>query len=171
MDLNNIYVDQKGRELPLTGLDPQERQLVAELQHHAQSKPDWNAFENYWTAAVAAFYDSRGISRRQSHETVVYKIAQDLSGRLAVRAGLARLPDYRDELEEIIRTSFRTRREFCHATGLSEDMLSHVLAHRKHLAIETLTQVLDRIGYTLRIVPCQAEPVAYGNGTGRIGED
>jgi hypothetical protein len=166
MARQNSYVDLKGRELPLDGLDAQERQFVAELQQRAKSHPDWDDFENSWTATVAAFYDARGPARRESRETVVYKIAQDLSSRLAIAAGQARPPDYRDELEAIIRKSFRTRREFCAATGLSEDMLSHVLAHRKHLAIETLTQALDRIGYTIRLVPCREEPALHGNGAG-----
>jgi len=39
------------------------------------------------------------------------------------------------------------------ATGLSEDMLSHVFAGRKHLAIDTLEESLHRIGYALHIVP------------------
>ena len=73
--------------------------------------------------------------------------------RLAVAQGVARNPDYRDEIEELIRTRFKTRREFCEATGLSEDMLSHVLARRKHIAIDTLSEALSRIGCFLRIVP------------------
>jgi hypothetical protein len=48
---------------------------------------------------------------------------------------------------------FKTRREFCEATGLSEDMLSHVLARRKHLAIDTLSSALEKVGYTLHIGP------------------
>jgi hypothetical protein len=32
-------------------------------------------------------------------------------------------------------------------------MLSHVLARRKHLAIDTLESALGKIGYTLRIMP------------------
>jgi hypothetical protein len=170
MARQNTYFDLKGRELQLEGLDAQERRLLAELQQRAKSHPDWDDFENYWTAAVAAFYDARGLSRQASHETLVYRIAQDLSGRLAITAGMARPPDYRDELEEIIRRSFGTRREFCRETGLSEDMLSHVLAHRKDFAIGTLTQALDRVGYTLRIVPRQADPVLHGIGPVEIEE-
>jgi len=83
----------------------------------------------------------------------VYRLAQDLDSRLAISEGLARPPDYRDDLADLIRTRFRTRREFCEATGVSEDMLSHVLAKRKHLAIDTLTEALGRIGYTLHIAP------------------
>jgi len=40
---------------------------------------------------------------------------------------MARLPDYRDELEELIRTRFPSQQAFCQATGLSEDMLQPVL--------------------------------------------
>jgi hypothetical protein len=84
---------------------------------------------------------------------VVYRVAQDLSSRMAVAAGLARLGDYRDELEELIQEKFPNRRTFCKAAGLSEDMLSHVLKGRKDLSLESLTKALDRIGYKLRILP------------------
>ena len=62
-------------------------------------------------------------------------------------------PTTATNLEQIIRERFATRRQFCEATGLSEDMLSHVLARRKHLAIDTLQDALSKIGYSLRIVP------------------
>lgn len=72
---------------------------------------------------------------------------------MQVAAGLARPSDYRDELETLIQSKFRTRRGFCQATGLSEDMLSHVLAKRKNLAVDTLAEALGKIGYALHIVP------------------
>ena len=75
---------------------------------------------------------------------------------MAVEAGIARVPDYRDELNELIRSRFQTRRQFCQATGLTEDMLSHVLVGRKHLAIDTLADALSRIGFSLRIVPVKS---------------
>jgi len=87
---------------------------------------------------VDKFYSAKGLTRRQIFQTVGWQIAQDLSGRLMIAKGLARPSDYRDEIEDLIEGRFRTRREFCEATGLSEDMLSHVLAKRKHLAIDTL---------------------------------
>jgi hypothetical protein len=161
---SNVYIDIQGREISLADLDQEERKLVSNLQARAKKYPDWNGFENYWVKTVAEFYDARGISRRDSRQTAVYKIAQDLGGRLAVAMGLARIPDYRDELEELIRTRFRTRREFCQATGLSEDMLSHVLARRKHLSVDTLEQALDRIGYVLRILPRSQETLVDRNG-------
>jgi hypothetical protein len=160
------YVDLKGREFLLTELDAAERKLVDELQARYKTGPDWNTFENYWTGAVARFYDARGLSRRESRQTAAYRIAQDLGNRLAVAAGLARAPDYRDELEEIVQTRFRTRREFCEATGLAEDMLSHVLARRKHLSIEALVNALARIGYAIRIV-AQGEALPAGSNGAR----
>lgn len=147
------YVDQEGEFISLADLDAEERRLVARLRRRATIHPDWDAFDNYWTKAVADFYEARGLKWAQARKTAVYRIAQDLSSRLAVAAGLARLPDYRDDLEELIRTKFSSRRAFCKATGLSEDMLSHVLAGRKHLSLATLTRALEQIGYGLHIVP------------------
>ncbi len=36
--------------------------------------------------------------------------------------------DYREKLDALIRDNYGSRREFCELTGISEDMLSHVLA-------------------------------------------
>jgi hypothetical protein len=166
MDRPDNYVDLKGREISLRDLDADERRLLAKIQARAATQPPWNEYENYWVAAVASFYDARGLTRAESRRTAVYRIAQDLGGRIAVAAGLARLSDYRDELEEIIRTRFKTRRAFCEATGLSEDMLSHVLARRKDLSLESLTQALSRIGFRMRIVPISTEVAAGRNGVG-----
>lgn len=147
------YVTLKGQELPLIYLDPEERQLLARLRRRAGTRPSWTEFGNYWMREVAAFYDARGLSRAQSRRSPVYQIAQDLCSRLGVAAGLVRAPEYRAELEDLIREKFPTRRAFCQATGLSEDMLSHVLAGRKDLSLAALTKALERIGYRLRIVP------------------
>jgi hypothetical protein len=157
---SDFYVDLKGRIYFLSELDEQERELVHELQKRAEPHPEWSEFNNFWIKAVPSLYEPRGLSRREITQTPVWKIAQDLSGRIAVAAGLAQPPDYRDELEEIIRQKFRTRREFCEHTGISEDMLSHVLARRKHLSLDALLQALDKLGYSLHITPNQ--PVKAG---------
>jgi hypothetical protein len=80
-------------------------------------------------------------------------VALDQSSRVAVAAGLARLGDYRDDLQELIQDHFPSQRAFCWASGIGEDMLSHVLAGRKDLSLGALTQGLKRVGYRLRIVP------------------
>jgi hypothetical protein len=152
MSQTREYLDLKGRSHSLADLDTEERALIRELTGHAGSH-SWSDYSNFWMPKVSELYSRRGLSRGEVLRTVVYRIAQDLGSRLAVAEGLARPPDYRDDLAELIRTRFRTRREFCEATGVSEDMLSHVLAKRKHLAIDTLTEALGRIGYTLHIAP------------------
>ncbi|HUY89109.1 MAG TPA: hypothetical protein VMV10_10270 [Pirellulales bacterium] len=149
----NEYVDLDGCRLQLATLDTQERELVQELKARAESHPDWNDYSNFWMAKVGDFYKARGLTRKETIGTVPYRIGQDLCSRIGIKAGLVRPSDYRDELEGLIRTRFRTRREFCEATGLAEDMLSHVLAKRKHLAVDTLAEALAKIGYTLHIVP------------------
>ncbi|HZT83774.1 MAG TPA: hypothetical protein VFA26_26320 [Gemmataceae bacterium] len=153
MNRTKAHLDLKGQPISLEGLDAEELQLVKDLAEHAEAHPDWNEFSNFWMARVGGFYAARGLSRQATQQTAAYRIGSDLASRLAIRAGLARPPDYRDELENLIHTRFRTRREFCEATGISEDMLSHVLAKRKHLAINTLVEALERIGYTLHIAP------------------
>ena len=145
------YQDLDGRFYSLVRLDEQERDLISKLQARAAAAPDWPEFSNYWMAAVNDFYRARGLNRHQILETVAFRIGQDLAGRIGIATGMMRMSDYRDELEELIRTRFKTRRAFCEATGLSEDMLSHVLNKRKHLAIDTLADALARVGYTIHI--------------------
>lgn len=156
------YTDLKGREVSTAALDDEERKLVVRIKRRAKTHPDWNDFENYWTGAIGEFYDERGVPRKQARKSAVYRIAQDLGSRIGIEQGYVRRSDYRDELASLIRERFNSQREFCNATGLSEDMLSHVLARRKHLAIDTLTDALERIGCTLRIM--EVEPAETADG-------
>jgi hypothetical protein len=153
MSKQATYGDLFGREWALPDLDAEERRLLAEIRRRARSHPDWNDFENYWSARVDEFYDARGLGPKDYMQRPVYLIAQDLGGRMAIAAGFARMPDYVDEIEWLIRTRYKSRRAFCKATGISEAMLSHVLAGRKHLAIDTLAKALARIGYRIHIAP------------------
>lgn len=149
----SVYTDLKGREFPLNDLPKAERALIDRLNAEAKKTTDWSTFSSFWMANVSEFYSAQGLSRPQIRQTVGYRIGQDLDSRFAISQGMARSPDYRDELESLIQERFQTRREFCEATGLSEDMLSHVLSKRKHLAINTLEECLRRIGYSLHIAP------------------
>jgi len=151
------YIDLKGREISLVELTSLERTLIAEMMIAADSATDWSEFSNLWPMKVAGLYASQNLTRPKIRHTVVYHVCQDLGSRFAVSRGLARRLDYRDELASLIEQRFRTRREFCEATGLSEDMLSHVLAGRKHLAINTLEESLHRIGYSLHIAPAASQ--------------
>ncbi len=147
------YVDLNGRQYALSELDRKETSLVKRLKGFAATNPEYTDYHNFWMPEVHRLYSARGLSRREIIETTVYRIGQDLGSRLGIRQGIMRQSDYRDELEQLILTRFRTRREFCESTGLSEDMLSHVLARRKHLAIDTLAEALAKVGYTIHIAP------------------
>lgn len=151
------YFTIRGRAFDLTELDAQERKVVDDLVAKQGSVTNWTDYANYYMPAVGNFYLGRGLTRRQIIEKPLWKIAQDLNSRLMIAAGEARSPvdDYRDTLESVIRSAFPTQKAFCEATGLSEDLVSHVLAKRKHLAIDTLSDALKRIGYSLQIVPVE----------------
>ena len=153
MARNDTYTNYRGRELSLAGLDDDERRLVQTLQRRAAAMSDWCEFSNFWTKAVGEFYAARRLSRAKTARTLPYQIAQDLSSRIGLASGMMRFPDYRDDLADLIRTRFKNRRQFCKKTKLSEAMVSHVLARRKHLALDTLTKALRRIGCQIHIVP------------------
>jgi hypothetical protein len=140
------------RTISIADLDDDERALVAELHEKASEVNDWNAFDNHRNARIRKSYERRGITPSQWVRTAVYRIGQDLSGGIAVAAGSARAPDDRDELEETIAKRFKSQKAFCDATGLSPDMVSHVLARRRPIAIDTLNSASARVGYRLRIV-------------------
>jgi hypothetical protein len=151
----NTYKDLRGEILDASTIDADERALISELLTFAEKHPDARSanYWNFYVKRVGEFYEKRGLTRQQTTETLIWRIAQDINGRMMVSAGLARLGDYRGELENLILTRFKTRRAFCEATGISEDMLSHVLARRKHLGIDTLSEALAKIGYTIHITP------------------
>jgi hypothetical protein len=146
------YVDIAGRAYDLTPLSSEERKLLSRLKRLA-NRVESAEYRNRSLQEIATFYEGRGLSRREIVKKPLHKIAQDFGARKQVERGEARAPDYRDQLEELIRTRFPTRRAFCEATGLSEDMLSHVLSRRKHLSVDRLSEALGRIGYSLRISP------------------
>lgn len=154
---SNLYIDLRGRHFNLSDLDDEERSVLEDFRALAATDVEWHDYENEHTRRVGEFYTARGLTRRQIVDSDLWKITQDIGGRLGIERGIFRTPDYRDELEAIIRERFTTRREFCRATGIREDMLSHVLAGRKDLSIESLSTALAKIGCTLRIVPMELE--------------
>jgi len=156
MSKKTEYIDRRGDSLDLSVLDRDERELVAELLRIADAHPNARTAEywNFYPRRVGEFYEARGLTRKETTRTLVWRIAQDINGRLLVAAGLAKdSDDYREKLDALIRDKYGSRREFCELTGISEDMLSHVLAKRKHMSIQSLTEALARVGYTIQIMP------------------
>ncbi|MEX0643001.1 MAG: hypothetical protein WD468_09895 [Pirellulales bacterium] len=155
MFTQNVYKDLRGNTFDVSSLDREERELVAELLQFAEKNPDARTtkYWNFYIRRLGEFYEKRGLARHETTRTLVWRIAQDINGRLMIASGTARRGDYRDDLEWLIFKHFSTRRAFCEATGLTEDMLSHVLAKRKDFGIQTLADALAKIGYTIHITP------------------
>ena len=167
MKASDVYVDLDGTPIVLTGLDAAERQLVSRLRRRAATNPDWDAFRNYWTKAVPAFYRARGVSRKAVLRTVGWRIAQDLGGRLGIAAGYIPPPDLLGDLEGLVLRQFPSPRAFAKATGLSEELVDDLLAGRKPLSLEVLEPALERIGYRLQIRPApEIKPARARQRTG-----
>jgi len=145
-------VDVFGYPIDSSQLDGDEQQIVEQLYDEYSEKPDCIEFKKLWWKLVIGLYDQRKLSRKEIVTKPLFKIAQFWDGQLMVEQGLATVPHYREQLRELSDT-YPTRRVFCDATGLSEDMLSHVLHGRKEISIPALDHALSRIGYAIRIVP------------------
>jgi hypothetical protein len=164
-----VYVDLDGNVLSLSGLDAEERQLVARLRRRARTHPDWTDFDNYWMRVVGAFYDARGLSRKRSIRTVPFQIAEDLSSRLGIASGLVRPSDCGGDLEWLIRDRYPSLTAFCEATGLQEQALRQFLAGRGDLSVTALQEGLERIGYGLRIRELPVEVPRAKSAKTRVG--
>ena len=140
-----------------------------DYKHWVAEGTDWTEFENERFRALSTLYDGRRIPRKESRRTALYQITQDMWVRLGIQQGYVEPPDYRDELAELIGKEFGTRREFCRKTGISEQMLSHALAHRKHIHIDRLVHALHKIGYRLSITPAPSRPRPERRRRGRAG--
>jgi hypothetical protein len=143
----------QGFELDLTSLTAEEAAVFDQARRAYAESPEWHAFKQKWLNEVLSIYDRQKLPRREAISKPLYRAVQDLGSRLMVEDGYAKMPSYQEQMAAIIEAKFETRREFCKATGLSEDMLSHVLKGRKDVSIGTLTDVLRKIGYALAIVP------------------
>src|SRR5712692_1450848 len=146
MKANDTYVDLDGDVIPLGDLDQEERRLVARLRRRAATHPDWNVFDNYWTAEVPAFYVARGLPRKAVTRTIPWQIAQDLSGRLGIAAGYIQPPGPFDDLDEMVLFKFGSLRAFCKATGIPENLLDAFMAGRADVSLKTLLKGLEKIG-------------------------
>ena len=87
----NLYVDLDGRELCLEHLDAEERLLLARLRRRARTNPDWDAFDNYWTHAVPAFYQGRGLAKPLL-TALCHRLRQLGHDRAYLSTAAARLP-------------------------------------------------------------------------------
>jgi hypothetical protein len=155
---SEIYVDLDGNELSLSFLDAEERRLVARLCEYAGENPEYADFDSRAYDVVGAFYDARGRSRKQSIQTIPYRICLDLAGRLGIAQGLIRPEDPRNDLELLIEKHFPSVEAFAQASGIEAEVLKEFLVGEQDLSLDTLSSALQRVGCRVRIVFTEPTP-------------
>lgn len=88
-----------------------------------------------------------------NHGDAALSFRQRFTSGKMLKEGVSRPADYRDPLAEIIRTRFKTRKEFCEKVNIGEDILCHVLAHRKHFSMESLLAITKTLSYDIKLEP------------------
>lgn len=133
-------------------LDAQEKKLRDRIISEAStlSSLDYN---NSIFKVIFAFYTNQGLTRAEVVELPLYKLAAEYRGQKLLEEGLARPSDYRDQIASIIRDHFPTRKAFCEKVGIAEDMLSHVLARRRHFSMESLQSIAEKLNYRVTLEP------------------
>ncbi len=145
-------LDVHGYPIDEYSLNDDEEQILELLYDKYSEKLDCIEFKKLWWKLIIGLYDRLKVPRKETVEKPLYKIAQFWDCQLMLEQGFVTVPHYREQLRELS-GAYPTRRAFCDATGLSEDMLSHVLHGRKEISIAALDHALSRIGYAIRIVP------------------
>jgi hypothetical protein len=72
------------------------------------------------------------------------------------------VPDYRDELRELLDKAHNerglTRYRLCKQMGIDSGTLSNVLAKRRHFSLDKLEQILALLGYRMMFAPLSETP-------------
>ncbi len=139
------YKTVTGRTLDLSKLNPQERTLLRAAVTKYRTKPEWCEFTAWWMPRFA----KTGLDR----ESKVYRICQDLEGRLGLAQGKVAPPSYRDSLADLIEAAYGSRYQFCKQTGFDPGQLSRVLNRQGDLSIQSLNEILKKVHGALLIVP------------------
>ncbi len=139
------YVMVTGQMLDVGPLTPQEKNFLVEACRRYSKFPDWNKFASWWWRE----FDRAGLK----DDRPIYRICQDLEGRLGIAQGYVAEPDYRQSLSALIGERFGSRNRFCRKTGLDPGQLSRVLDGRGDLSLKTLTKILKTFGAALVVRP------------------
>ena len=142
------YRTLSGRRFDLSQLSSEEQAFVDEVFALYREQPPWERFKSQWVRLGR----KRLWKRKVDVGAPAYRICQDLATRLGVAEGKVAPPDYRDLLADLIEARFGSRYAFCKQTGIDQGHLSRVLAGKKHLAPNTLFEVLDSIGVSIDLV-------------------
>ena len=156
--MTKVYLTHDGREI---SLDQEELGLLALLEQHARSS-DWIGMELAKEVAVAKFYMKRGKKHRSGWQDLpLARVADDLWAKVAVASGVARRPDYRDELLQLGR-GYSSRKAFCEALGVACDQVQATLSRYGHFfSPGSLHEALQRIGCCLGVASMLPIDPAY----------
>lgn len=146
----NYYRTLNGEAFNLNELTEQQKLIYAEVKSFYDTNPEWTEFTSLWIARIKEAFAGKQPS--SVVEEPIYKICQDMDSRLGIRQGYTKEPDYRDLLADIISRHFKSRYQFCKEIGIDEGYLSSVLAKKKHLSIEKLQEILDKIDYRIAFI-------------------
>lgn len=145
------YRTMLGEEFDLDRLPEEHRDIVERVRGVLKLSRDPDEVSNFVLAQGLRIWG--GLPFRERRRLPVRWILRDLEARRLVKLGFARVPSYRDQLEEIIEERFGSAAEFCQATGLSTSLVSHVLNGDKNVSMEALEKALVRIGFRIRLEP------------------
>ena len=146
----NYYRTLDGKVFNLDELTEQQKLIYSEVKSFYDTNPDWNQFSNMWSDRLRESFT--GVDPHIVVEEPIFEICQDLESRLGIRQGYTREPDYRDLLADIISRNFKSRYQFCKEMGIDEGYLSAVLSRKKHLSIEKLQDILDKLDHRIVFV-------------------
>lgn len=141
------YQTLSGQEFDLDLLSPEEQTVLKEVRKYYETSPPWGEFSDFWLRESQKLWE--GKDRRKTARSPLFKIFQDMGSRLGIKQGYVRKEDYRDRLLEIIEENFVSWYRFCQETGVDEGFLSRILHKKRHFSMETLSQVLDKLGYEI----------------------
>lgn len=135
--------------LDLSHFSNEEKKFLERILDFYSKKPDWNEFARFWLSKIHSVYEDK--NRAQISQTTLFAICQDLESRLGILQKKTRMPDYRDQLREIIDVYFGSRYKFCKRFKLDQGYLSKVLRKERHFSLENLQRILDKAGFELEI--------------------
>ena len=154
----NTYTTLLDESYSLQHLPKRDQAIALQLIERAKANPDWNEFSNWAREACQPAFAE--LAPKQIPESPLYRIAQDLEMRLGVKQGKARLPDYRDKLEYLIRKTYPSIAAFCREVQVDQAYLSHLFGKDRDASMKKLLSMLDKLGYRLQFTKKDPQPIS-----------
>ncbi len=87
-----MYETLLGAQIDLTLFTPEETAIFDGAMNEYNKNPHWDTMRSHGTAVAIALYDSWGLPRREAIEKPLYRACRDMTSRLMVKQGAAKLP-------------------------------------------------------------------------------